>query len=123
LLQSYIDTPHLVHTVYGSGSNFKWFYLLNSPRVVVVQNGGPKYIEMKWLVPITSVLPKTVTFKATMNVRQQPLMSSQIITTKNAGVPVQITNVTISKGGVWGQCSEGWVSLRLNDVTMSDWEI
>jgi len=120
---NYIDSPHLVHTVYG-GNNGTWFYLGDfAPRCVVLQTGASRYILMKWLVPVEQVLPKTVTFKGNMNIRQTPLPTGLIVGNKGAGVPTKITAITISIGGVWGQCSEGWIALRYNDKTMSSWEI
>ena len=119
---NYIDTPHLVHTVYGSNGKWSWFPLVNSPYVPIVAP-GERWIQMKWLEKI--VLPKTVTITTTsgVNVRINP----GDLTSRNGAKlwreKVEVTELTIAKGGIWGRIKEGWIALRFADKNLTDWVI
>ena len=119
---NHIDTPHLIHTVYGSNTKWTWFPLANSPRVPLLGT-GKRWIEMKWLEKIA--LPRTVTVTAYpgLNVRINPGDLSTKKGAKSWREKVEITELTIAKGGIWGRVKEGWIALRFQDKNLTDWEI
>ncbi len=122
---NYIDAPHLIHTVYGSGSNSTYFSLdVDAPKVPILENDTPKFVEMKWLTSVDSVLPKTVKVLYTMNIRNLPTTAGTVISSISAGQSVVIKAVAIGKGGIWGKIDTNkWVAIRNNDKNMTDWQL
>jgi hypothetical protein len=120
---NFIDTPHLVHRVYGSNSKWTWFELSNSPAVPLV--GSPRWVRMEWLLPIDSLLPKIVKVTAFpyLNIREFPDVQSSRIASKLWGSSVTVREIRIAKGGIWGRLDNGWIALRYNDGNLTDWKI
>jgi GH25 family lysozyme M1 (1,4-beta-N-acetylmuramidase) len=121
---NYKDTPHLVHTVYGSNTKWTWFDLAFAARVPIMGD-GPRYVRMEWLEPVDAMLPKAVRVTAFpwINVRELPDVSSVKVGSKLWGANVTIYEVRIAKGGIWGKIDSGWIALRYNDANMTDWKI
>jgi len=119
---NYIDTPQLIHTVYGSTSKWSYSELANAPRVPVI-GVGERWIQMKWLQPI--LLPKTVTITSGsgVNVRQVPGDLTNRSGVKRWMDKVSILELKIAKGGIWGRIAEGWIALRNNNTNLTDWKI
>jgi hypothetical protein len=119
---NYIDTPQLVHTVYGPQKKWTWFELASAPHVPLL-GSGQRWIEMKWLEKIT--LPRTVTIKSLSGV--SVVAQPGDLDTQNETRPwlekVDILELTIAKGGIWGRIKEGWIALRFQDKNLTDWII
>lgn len=121
---NYIDRPDIVHRVYGSNTSWSWFDLASSP-VVPILSFVKRYVEMKWLTPISSLLPKTVKVSPnfSLNVRDLPSIEGRIVGLLNASQLVEVHQVKIGRGGIWGRCHLGWIALRNNDKNLTDWQI
>jgi GH25 family lysozyme M1 (1,4-beta-N-acetylmuramidase) len=121
---NHINRPDIMHRVYGSNSKWTWHVLSNSP-VVPLLSFVKRYVQMKWLIPVKSLLPKTVKINIGLgvNIRESPSVSSLKVTYKLPLQSVTIYEVRIGVGGIWGRCSEGWIALRYNDSNLTDWKI
>lgn len=117
------DSPHLVHYVYDY--NKANGYGERAKPVYVPIMGGPWWVEMKRLVSVDSLLPKTVTIRAfpRLNVRKEPAGDSELAGYKVYNQQVKVTKVVLGKNGIWGQVDSGWVGLRHNGVNWTDWKI
>jgi GH25 family lysozyme M1 (1,4-beta-N-acetylmuramidase) len=121
---NYLDKPHLVHTVYGSNSKWSWFSLgADAPKVPILQDDTPKYVEMKWLTSVDAMLPKVVKVTASpaLNVRDIP--NGNIVTRIPYGITVTVSSIQIGYGGLWGKVPGGYIALRSNNVNYTDWAI
>ncbi len=119
---NHIDTPHLVHSVFGPRNKWTWFELASSPHVPLL-GSGPRWIEMKWLEKIT--LPRTVRIKSLsgLAVQIQPGNPNTMKGTKAWLDKVEVLELAIAKGGIWGRIREGWIALRFQDENLTDWII
>ena len=115
-----LDVIHLVCDYNGASG-----WAERAKPIYVPLLGGPWWVEMSKLTPISKQLPKVVKIKAfpRLNVRAGAGMIEAIVGYKNFGEAVTVTEVKIGTGGLWGKVSNGWISLRQNNSNWTDWKI
>ena len=117
------DTPHYIHTVYGSTKKGALDLGEDAPIVPLIGSGG-RWIQMEWLEKIE--LPKAVIISADGGV---PICSTPgDLSTKLAdnlpkGQQTVVGELRIAKGGIWGRTETGWIALRYNGANQTDWNI
>jgi len=117
------DNPDIIHTVYGVNKTQGWFTLDYAPTVPVIGD-APRYVNLKWLTPVSSLLPKEVIVTSTMGlrIRKEPGFWDTV-DILDCGASTTIHEVTIGPLGLWGRVDKGWVGLRIVGQNLTDFII
>ena len=102
------DYPDLIHRVYGTNSFWTYHILDNTPELPIL-GYEQRYIEMCWLVPISSFLPRMVRVNIGpgLNIRDLPSIKGRIISSLHSLDSTEVLEVRVGPGGLWGRSVDG----------------
>lgn len=120
---SVYNTPHLVHQVYIYHPSNGWSPLPNPVYVPIM--GGPWWVQINRLAPLSTQLPKVVKVTAfpRLRIRATPDGTSAITGYAYYNSSHTVTEVQIGSGGLWGKVQNGWIALRHMGTNWTNWQI
>ncbi len=116
---NYIKTPHLVHQAFGWNAKNELFLLTGNKGGCVVPVVG----ESEWYIPMDELRP--IHTLQSMNVRNAPNTSAEIIGGKAKGEKIYISKLSERNNindDLWGLTDEGWIVIKVSGTRYTDWQ-